>query len=88
MGSGHRPRAGRKKGGRMTLPGGTDQTTDTDRSLLEAAATADLPRVQPRHGEGKAEHPPGRTEPPGDAGGTAPGAGQPARRTPGKKDAR
>ena len=58
----------------MALPGGTDPTTETDRSLLEAAATADLPIVNPRDKRAGSEHPAGRTEVPADAPGGEPGA--------------
>lgn len=47
----------------MALPAGTDQTTDTDKSLLAGAAKAKLPLVAARHKpDAKSEHPPGRTE--------------------------
>ena len=46
----------------MALPAGTDQTTETDESLLAGAAEAELPVVAARHKRGESEHPPGRTE--------------------------
>lgn len=53
----------------MALPAGTDQTTDTDKSLLAGSAEAELPLVVARHKRGESEHPPGRTEPqPADSG--------------------
>ncbi|HEX9030350.1 MAG TPA: hypothetical protein VF834_00810 [Streptosporangiaceae bacterium] len=46
----------------MTLPAGSDPTTETDRTLLAGAASAQLPRVAPTHKPGASEHPVGRTE--------------------------
>lgn len=46
----------------MALPEGSDQTTATDKSLLAAATTTDLPLVSARHSPGMSEHPAGYTE--------------------------
>jgi hypothetical protein len=63
----------------MALPAGTDQTTDTDKSLLAGAAEAELPLVAARHKRGESEHPAGRTEPQSADSGKPTGA---ARREP------
>jgi hypothetical protein len=46
----------------MPLPKGSDETTDTEESLLAEAASAKLPVVEARHKPGESEHPAGRTE--------------------------